>query len=147
MTPDEYITLAGKYCERMEWNHDAIPELAKCLEQHDLMVVLKFARRTMDKQAELERENERLQMELDASCNAEELRQVRAENARLRDAGWSVAKALGCARGHGYHGGGPALAEWAAYFPKSDSALPNACSQRSEPEAQARRTDSESDSL
>jgi hypothetical protein len=56
MTPDEYLTLAGKYCERMEWNHDAIPELAKCLELHDLDVVLKFARRTMDKQAELERE-------------------------------------------------------------------------------------------
>ncbi len=32
------------------------------------------------------RENARLQMELDASCNAEELRQVRAENARLREA-------------------------------------------------------------
>ena len=60
MTPDEYITLAGKYCERMEWNHDAIPELAKCLEQHDLMVVLKFARRTMDMQAELEHENTKL---------------------------------------------------------------------------------------
>jgi hypothetical protein len=60
MTPDEYITLAGKYCERMEWNHDAIPELAKCLEQHDLMVVLKFARRTMDMQTELEHENTKL---------------------------------------------------------------------------------------
>jgi hypothetical protein len=33
---------------------------------------------------EIERENARLQMELDASCNAEEMRQVRAENARLR---------------------------------------------------------------
>lgn len=32
----------------------------------------------------LKRENVRLQMELDASCNAEELRQVRAENATLR---------------------------------------------------------------
>jgi hypothetical protein len=32
----------------------------------------------------LERENARLQMELDGSCNAEELRQVRAENAALR---------------------------------------------------------------
>ena len=60
MTPDEYLTLAGKYCERMEWNHDAIPELAKCLEQHDLEVVLKFARRTMDMQAELEHENIKL---------------------------------------------------------------------------------------
>ena len=60
MTDNEYITLAGKYCERMEWNHDAIPELAKCLELHDLDVVLKFARRTMDKQAELERENAKL---------------------------------------------------------------------------------------
>jgi hypothetical protein len=35
---------------------------------------------------ELERENARLQMELDASCNAEEMRQVRAENATLRAA-------------------------------------------------------------
>jgi hypothetical protein len=34
---------------------------------------------------ELEIENARQQMELDASCNAEELRQVRAENARLRE--------------------------------------------------------------
>jgi hypothetical protein len=34
---------------------------------------------------ELELENARQQMELDASCNAEELRQVRAENARLRE--------------------------------------------------------------
>ena len=33
----------------------------------------------------LERENTRLQMELDGSCNAEELRQVRAENAALRE--------------------------------------------------------------
>jgi len=38
MTPDEYITLAGKYCERMEWNHDAIPELASLLEVHDARV-------------------------------------------------------------------------------------------------------------
>ena len=35
MATNEYITLAGKYCERMEWNHDAIPELAECLEDHD----------------------------------------------------------------------------------------------------------------
>jgi len=35
---------------------------------------------------ELERKNARLQMELDASCNAEELRQVREHNARLREA-------------------------------------------------------------
>lgn len=34
---------------------------------------------------ELEREVARLQMELDSSCNAEELRQVRAENAALRE--------------------------------------------------------------
>lgn len=40
-----------------------------------------------DKVTELEREIARLQMELDASCNAEELRQIRAENARLRKAG------------------------------------------------------------
>ena len=38
MTPNEYIALAGEYCERMEWNHDAIPELAKCLESHDQRV-------------------------------------------------------------------------------------------------------------
>ena len=37
-----------------------------------------------DRLEELERENARLQMELDASCNAEELRQVRAQNAALR---------------------------------------------------------------
>lgn len=34
---------------------------------------------------ELVRENGRLRMALDASCNAEELRQVRAENAALRE--------------------------------------------------------------
>jgi predicted nuclease with TOPRIM domain len=34
---------------------------------------------------ELVRENGRLRMALDASCNAEELRQVRAENAALRN--------------------------------------------------------------
>jgi hypothetical protein len=33
--------------------------------------------------SDLERENARQQMELDASCNAEELRQTREENARL----------------------------------------------------------------
>lgn len=39
----------------------------------------------LQKMQQLERENARLQMELDASCNAEELRQVRAENAALRE--------------------------------------------------------------
>ena len=39
-----------------------------------------------DRLEKLERENARLQMELDASCNAEELRQVRVENAALRSA-------------------------------------------------------------
>ena len=34
----------------------------------------------------LEKENMGLREELDCSCNAEELRQVRAENARLREA-------------------------------------------------------------
>ena len=108
MTPDEYITLAGKYCERMEWNHDAIPELAECLEDHDKRLTAfldgeRIARQyAVDKGVELQR-----------------------ENFNMKEAGWRVAKALECARGHGYHGGGPALAEWAAYFPKSDSVLPN----------------------
>jgi hypothetical protein len=35
---------------------------------------------------QMERDNARLQMELDSSCNAEELRRVRAENAALRAA-------------------------------------------------------------
>ena len=39
---------------------------------------------------------------------------VKRENAALRDAGWRIARALECARGHGYQGGGPALAEWSA---------------------------------
>ena len=60
MTRNEYLNLAGEYCIKMEWNHDAIPELAECLEQHDIKVVLKFARRTMDMQAELEHENIKL---------------------------------------------------------------------------------------
>ena len=51
--------------------------------------------------------------------------ELQRENFNMKEAGWRVAKALECACGHGYHGGGPALAEWAAYFPKSDSPLPN----------------------
>jgi len=39
-----------------------------------------------DRNETLEDENARLQMELDASCNAEELRQVRAELAALQEA-------------------------------------------------------------
>lgn len=35
---------------------------------------------------DLAQENTRLQMQLDASCSAEELRQVRAERDKLRDA-------------------------------------------------------------
>ena len=63
MTPDEYITLAGKYCERMEWNHDAIPELAECLEDHDKRLTAfldgeRIARQyAIDKGVELQREN------------------------------------------------------------------------------------------
>ena len=38
-----------------------------------------------DRNEVLEVENASLQLELDASCNAEELRQVRAENAALRE--------------------------------------------------------------
>ena len=40
--------------------------------------------KVIEQRNKLERENARLQMELDASCNAEELRQVRAENAALK---------------------------------------------------------------
>lgn len=43
-----------------------------------------FARELQRENARLLVETARLQMELDASCNAEELRQVRAENALLR---------------------------------------------------------------
>ena len=39
-----------------------------------------------DRNEVLEVENARLQMELDASCNAEELRQVRAERDALQEA-------------------------------------------------------------
>lgn len=42
------------------------------------------ARELQRENAQLLVENARLQMELDATCNAEELRQVRADNARLR---------------------------------------------------------------
>jgi hypothetical protein len=45
-----------------------------------------FARRLERERDEAREEAARLQMELDASCNAEELRQVREENARLREA-------------------------------------------------------------
>ena len=42
------------------------------------------AMHALDDLASMRKECARLQMELDASCNAEELRQVRAENASLR---------------------------------------------------------------
>jgi hypothetical protein len=44
----------------------------------------KVADEAADRIEELERENADLRMQLDASCNAEELRQVRAENAALK---------------------------------------------------------------
>jgi hypothetical protein len=70
MTTDEYITLAGKYCERMEWNHDAIPELAECLEDHDKRMTSfldgeRIARQyAIDKGVEIQRENLRLRAAL-----------------------------------------------------------------------------------
>jgi hypothetical protein len=41
-----------------------------------------------------------LQQQVDASCNAEELRQVRAENVRLRDAMSLMLSQYGCDCGH-----------------------------------------------
>lgn len=50
----------------------------------DLLWYKHECERLQDRNEVLECENARLQLELDASCNAEELRQVRAENAQLR---------------------------------------------------------------
>jgi hypothetical protein len=63
MTRNEYLSLAGEYCIKMEWNHDAIPELAECLEQHDkrlneFLDGERIARQyAIDKGVELQREN------------------------------------------------------------------------------------------
>ena len=100
MTPTEYLNLAGEYCIKMKWNHDAIPELAKCLEQHDLDVVLKFARQTMDKQAELERENARLrainQLRTPGSCQCgdDDICEMTDENKRLKQLLSEVARCV-----------------------------------------------------
>lgn len=115
MTPDEYIILAGKYCERMEWNHDAIPELAKCLAQHDLIVVLEFARLTMDNQFELEHENMKLREKVKNQAH-----RIRFFEAATNHAGgvpkvWRDAPCPHCS-GTGNAG------DWVA----SESALPNA---------------------
>lgn len=52
----------------------------------DMVVSVNLARQICVQLAEARAKAARLQMELDASCNAEELRQVREENARLREA-------------------------------------------------------------
>jgi hypothetical protein len=63
MTRNEYLNLAGEYCIKMEWNHDAIPELAECLEAHDKNMTRflegeKIARQyAIDKGVELQRHN------------------------------------------------------------------------------------------
>jgi hypothetical protein len=66
MTKNEYLNLSGEYCIKMGWNHDAIPELAECLERHDKNITRflegeKIARQyAIDKGVELQRENARL---------------------------------------------------------------------------------------
>ena len=63
MALNEYLNLAGEYCIKMEWNHDAIPELAECLEDHDKRLTAfldgeRIARQyAIDKGVELQRHN------------------------------------------------------------------------------------------
>ena len=63
MTRNEYINLAGEYCIKMEWNHDAIPELAECLERHDKNITrflegeIIARQYAIDKGVELQRHN------------------------------------------------------------------------------------------
>ena len=81
---------------------------------------------------QLERENARLQMELDATCNAEELRQVRAENARLRECNNACAEWVKQSANQWMHrprGGWP-IGLRKAYALVHDSALPNVKAQR-----------------
>lgn len=61
---------------------DANIRIAKL--ERDLAWYVREFERLDDRNEVLECENARLQLELDASYNAKELRQVRAENAQLR---------------------------------------------------------------
>jgi FtsZ-binding cell division protein ZapB len=58
-------------------------DFARKLER-DLKIANNWVEHHQNHVDDLIKENARLQMELDASCNAEEMRQVRAENAALR---------------------------------------------------------------
>jgi predicted nuclease with TOPRIM domain len=53
--------------------------------ERDLKIANNWMEHHQNHVDDLIKENARLRMELDASCNAEELRQVRAENAALRE--------------------------------------------------------------
>jgi len=59
-------------------------DFARTLERENTHLLV-LATNAEFNRSKIERENARLQMELDASCNAEELRQVRAENGQLRN--------------------------------------------------------------
>jgi hypothetical protein len=121
MTKNEYLTLSGEYCIKMGWNHDAIPELAKCLEGHDKNIARflegeKIARQyAIDKGVELQRENFKLREKV-----KNQARRIRFFEGATNHAGgvpkvWRDAPCPHCS-GTGNAG------DWVA----SDSALPNA---------------------
>jgi len=67
-----------------EWVNEAVRRISEL--ERDLAWYKAECERLEDRNETLECENARLQMELDASWNAEELRQVRAELAALQEA-------------------------------------------------------------
>ena len=75
-------------CGDLRWSPDGPfvhSEVARQLER-ELNVANNWVEHHQNHCDDLIKENARLRMELDASCNAEELRQVRAENGALRQA-------------------------------------------------------------
>jgi len=82
-----------KYHARGQFQDVVSADFARELERENAHLLV-LATNAEFNRSKMERENARLQMELDASCNAEELRQVRAENTKLRECGNALRDAL-----------------------------------------------------
>jgi chromosome segregation ATPase len=78
------IEQSRKFVEARDERDALATENAELKQQRNDVEII--AQLQQDRCVELTAENARLQLELDASCNAEELRQVRADNARLKAA-------------------------------------------------------------
>lgn len=87
-TAEKAARLIEEWALRLEWQQRDLERMRLLTRKHgeqswaDSRIY--DAEELLQKVQQLERENARLQMELDASCNAEELRQVQTENAALR---------------------------------------------------------------